>query len=329
MVFCLFCSIKFYIVKGEDGIMINSVLGEIDSNNLGVTLMHEHITWDRSGAEGINNYSIEEVVNTMLPYLLDLKKSGCDTFVDATTFGSGRDIKILIEFSKRTGLNILTNIGAWDGSNVEQKFIPNILKGKNIEEIVEIWTAEFLNGIDGTNVKPAYIKIALGDTGVITEFQEKILRAAARTSIKTKLPIQCHTIPANSAVKAVEIIEEEKLPLNKFIWVHGDVEQNSEIIMKLAKKGIWIEFDYLGRCKEFGWHLEALKNIIENDLLDRLLLSQDAGTFYFGEKNDRENILPYDRIFKEFIPYCLDNGISYEVFNKLLTENPIKVLNAD
>lgn len=97
----------------------------------------------------------------------------------------------------------------------------------------------------------------------------------------------------------------------------------------MLKKGIWIEFDYLGRCKEFSWHLEALKNIIENDLLDRLLLSQDAGTFYFGEKNDRENILPYDRIFKEFIPYCVDNGISYEVFHKLLTENPIKVLNAD
>ena len=309
--------------------MINSVLGKMDANNLGVTLMHEHITWDRSGAESTNEYSVEEVVNTMLPYLLDLKNSGCDTFVDATTFGSGRDIKILKECSKRTGLNILTNIGAWDGSDHEGKFIPNLLKGKNIEEIVEIWTAEFLNGIEGTNVKPAYIKIALGDTGVITEFQEKILRAAARTSIKTKLPIQCHTIPANSAVQAVAIVEEENLPLNKFIWVHGDVEKNFEIIMKLAQKGIWIEFDYLGRCSEFSWHTEAIKNMAENKFLDRLLLSQDAGTFYFGEKNDKDNILPYNRLFKEFIPYCNDNGISQETFHKLLIENPLKVLNID
>lgn len=309
--------------------MINSVLGKIDASNLGVTLMHEHITWDRSGAESENKYSVEEVVNTMLPYLLDLKNAGCDTFVDATTFGSGRDLAILMECSKRTGLNILTNIGAWDGSNIEGKFIPTILKGKSIDEIVEIWTSEFQNGINDTNVKPAFIKIALGDTGVITEFQEKILRAAVRTSIKTKLPIQCHTIPVISAVKAVKIIEEEKLPLNKFIWVHGDVEQNSEIIMKLAKKGIWIEFDYLGRCKEFSWHLETIKSLIENNLIDRLLLSQDAGVFYFGEKNHKESILPYDRIFKEFIPYCEYNGISHETFHKLLTENPLKVLNID
>lgn len=309
--------------------MINSVLGKIDDNNLGVTLMHEHITWDRSGAESTNKYSVEEVVNTILPYLSDLKSSGCNTFVDATTFGSGRDIKILMECSKRTGLNILTNIGAWDGSNTEEKFIPSLLKGKEIDEIVEIWTAEFLNGIEGTNVKPAYIKIALGDTGVITEFQEKLLRAAARTSIKTKLPIQCHTIPAISATQAVAIVEEENLSLNKFIWVHGDVEKNSEIIMKLFKKGIWIEFDYLGRCSEFSWYIEAIKNIAKNNLLDRLLLSQDAGAFYFGEKNDKDSILPYDKLFKEFIPYCKDNGISHEIFHKLLVENPLKVLNID
>lgn len=309
--------------------MINSVLGKINPNNLGVTLMHEHITWDRNGAESTNKYSIEEVVNTMLPYLLDLKNSGCNTFVDATTFGSGRDVKILMECSKRTGLNVLTNIGAWDGSDHEGKFIPNLLKGKSIEEIVEIWTSEFINGVEGTNVKPAYIKIALGDTGVITEFQEKILRAAARTSIRTKLPVQCHTIPANSAVQAVTIIEEENLPLDKFIWVHGDVENNSEIIMKLAKKGIWIEFDYLGRASEFSWYIEAIKNLAKNNLLDRLLLSQDAGTFYFGEINDENSILPFDRIFKEFIPYCNNNGISHEIFHKLLVENPLKVLDID
>lgn len=307
--------------------MINSVLGAIDASSLGVTLMHEHITWDRSGAESTNKYSVKEVVNTMLPYLLELKSSGCNTFVDATTLGSGRDIKILVECSKRTGLNILTNIGGWDGSNIEGKFVPILLKGKEIDEIVDIWTSEFLNGIEGTDIKPAYIKIALGDTGVITEFQEKLLRAAARTSIKTKLPIQCHAVPSNSAVQAVAIVEEENLLLNKFIWVHGDIEKNSEIIMKLLKKGIWIEFDYLGRCNEFSWYIEAIKNIAKSDFLDRLLLSQDAGAFYYGEKNDKDTILPYSRIFKEFIPYCKDNGISHEIFYKLLVENPLKVLN--
>lgn len=306
--------------------MINSVLGEVDFKNLGVTLMHEHITWDRNGAESATLYKIEDVVNTMVPYLLELKRAGCSTFVDATTLGSGRDIEVLIKCSEASGLNILTNIGAWDGSNHDGKFVPNIIKEKTIDEIVEIWTEQFFNGIEGTKVKPAYIKIALGDTGVITKFQEKILRAAARTSIKTKLPIQCHTIPADSAINAVKIVEEENLPLNKFIWVHSDVEQNLNVAMELAKKGIWIEFDYLGRVNDFKWHVEAIKKVIENNLLDHLLISQDAGTFYFGERNDKDSILPYDRLFKEFIPYCNDKGIGEEVFYKVLVENSLEVL---
>ncbi|GKX66478.1 phosphotriesterase family protein [Inconstantimicrobium mannanitabidum] len=306
--------------------MINSVLGKIHEKDLGITLMHEHIAWDSDGAKSINEYSLEDVIDTILPYLLDLKKSGCNTFVDATTLGSGRDLKILVECSKKSGLNILTNVGAWDGSDHECKFIPNSIKGKSIDEISEIWTQQYINGIEGTDIKPAYIKIALGDTGEITEFQEKILRAAARTSIKTSLPIQCHTIPAKSAVEAVSIIEEEKLQLNKFIWVHADVEKNTEIILKLAEKGIWMEFDFIGREKEFSWQIEALKYATKNNLLDRLLLSQDAGTFYFGKKNDKSTIIPYNRIFKEFIPQCIANGISKEIFQKLLVENPLKVL---
>jgi predicted metal-dependent phosphotriesterase family hydrolase len=59
------------------------------------------------------------------------------------------------------------------------------------------------------------------------------------------------------------------------------------------------------------------------------LISQDAGTFYFNEKNEKSTIFPFNRIFEEFIPYCIINGISHETFHKLLVENPIEVLNID
>lgn len=116
------------------------------------------------------------------------------------------------------------------------------------------------------------------------------------------------------------------MQLNKFIWVHADVEKNTEIILNLAEKGIWMEFDFIGREKEFSWQIQALKYATKNNLLDRLLLSQDAGTFYFGKKNDKSTIIPYNRIFKEFIPKCIASGISKEIFQKLLVENPLKVL---
>lgn len=307
--------------------MINTVLGEITPDKLGVTLMHEHIVWDWDGAESNNNHNLDKVVNRMLPFLLDLKKSGCDTLVEATTFGAGRDISILGECAKKSGLNIITNTGVWDGSDSPQKYTPNWLKRKKIDEIVEIWSAEYFKGIEGTQLKPAFIKIALGDTGEITEFQDTILRAAARTSLKTKMPVQCHTFSASSAIKAVSIIEEETLPFNKFIWVHADGENNINVIKQLAEKGIWVEFDCLARTTDFSWHVQTIKTMVSEGMLDRLLLSQDAGTFYFGEENTESSIFPYSRLFKEFIPSCVEQGISHDLFDELLIKNPLKVLD--
>lgn len=307
--------------------MINTVLGEITPDKLGVTLMHEHITWDWDGAESKNQYSIDEVVNTMLPFLLELKKSGCDTLVEATTLGAGKDVNVLIECAKKSGLNIITNIGVWDGGDKPQKYTPNLIKGKKIDEIVDIWSTEYFKGITGTNVKPSFIKIAIGDTGEITKFQDMILRAAVRTSIKTNLPIQCHTFSANSAIHAVNIIEEENLPLNKFIWVHADGEENMNIIKQLAQKGIWIEFDCLARTQDFSWHIQAIKKIIDEGMSGRLLVSQDAGTFYYGKKNTESTIFSYSRLFKEFIPLCKEHGIPQTLIDELLKSNPLKVLD--
>lgn len=307
--------------------MINTVLGSIAPEKLGVTLMHEHITWDWDGAQSKNEYSIDEVVNTMLPFLLDLKNSGCDTLVEATTLGAGRDINILVECAKKSGLNIITNTGVWDGGSIPQKYTPHILKGKRIHEIAEIWSEEYFRGIDGTQVRPSFIKLALGDTGEITEFQEIILRTAARTSIKTKLPIQCHTFSADSAVRAVSIIEEENLPHQKFIWVHADGEKNMDIIRQLSNKGIWVEFDCLARTKDFSWYVQTVKTMAKEGMSGSLLVSQDAGTFYYGQENTEGSIFPYSRIFKEFIPLCREHGIKQELFNELLIKNPLKVLD--
>lgn len=97
-------------------------------------------------------------------------------------------------------------------------------------------------GIDGTSVKPGLIKIALDD-GPISALQEKILRAAARTSLLTNLTIQCHAIFPQTVLQGVQILKEEKLPLNKFIWAHSDSNINLNIILKLANEGMWIELD--------------------------------------------------------------------------------------
>ncbi len=135
--------------------MIRTVLGEIQPAELGITLMHEHIIWDWNGAEknGRVPYSKKEIVDTMVPYLIELKRLGCQTLVEATTYGAGRDVDVLKACAMRTGLHIITNCGAWDGGKYRGKFIPDEIKNMDANKIAEAWVQEFQAGIDGTGIR--------------------------------------------------------------------------------------------------------------------------------------------------------------------------------
>lgn len=236
---------------------------------------------------------------------------------------------MLTRCAQRSGLNIVTNTGAWDGLDKQGKYVPEAIRDKDIDEIAEVWCSEFFDGIEGTSVRPGFVKIALGDGGKITELQERLLRAAARTANKTKLLLQCHSFRSAPAVQAAGIVEEENLPLDRFVWLHADGQKDLNAISGLARKGAWVEFDTLAEAKDLGPHVGLLRWALEQGLENRLLISQDAGAFYYGQKNDETTILPYDRIFEAFIPLCREQGIPQDLFTKLLIENAAKALDTE
>ncbi len=309
-------------------ILISTVLGPVKKEDLGVTLFHEHIVVNLFSADDQEkNYSTEEVVKYILPYLIEAKDKGCQTIVEATPLGLGRDLEVLVECSKKSGINIITCTGAWDGSNVRGKNVPKAIRESTIEEITAVWTKEFEEGIDDTGIKPGYIKLALGDEGEIFPLQEKLLRAAARTSKKTGKVIQCHIWEAFSLPKAVQIIEEEQLPYDRFIWVHADGQMDIEKILEFGKKGIWVEFDGIGAVEDFTKYPPAIRKLQEEKLLSQLLFGQDSGSYWIKEDEEEWPLRPYARFFKEFVPYCVKEGIDEELITKIITENSKRALS--
>ncbi|MCP4152389.1 MAG: hypothetical protein GY757_31920 [bacterium] len=301
--------------------MINTVTGSITKEDLGIVRMHEHILWAWTG-EAKRTYSRETVVNTMLPFLNDLKAHGCRTLVEATTHGAGRDVAVLKEISQKSGLNIVTNSGVWDGLDYGGIYVPEILKQIEIDGIADIWMKEFYYGIDGTGIKPGFIKLGFGDNDEITDFHKKCLMAAVKTSLNTGLIIQSHICSSKSASDAVTIIEEMNLPIEKFIWTHADFSHDIETILRLARKGIWVEINWwITEASDFDWHINAIKALERENLLNRLLISQDAGGFHNGE------VVPYTKVFTHFIPACKKNGITNEIFDTILIKNPAVALD--
>lgn len=300
--------------------MIYTVLGPIAESDLGITLMHEHIMVDYIGADGVSKdrYSLSEVVETMLPYLKELKKAGCQTLVDATPPGNGRDVQVLRECALRSGVNIVTCTGTF-----RDKGVSTAIRAMSIDEIVALWEEEFLEGIEETGIRPGFIKIALDD-GPISHLQRKILRAAARTSLRTGLPIQSHTILPATVREAAEVLKEEGLPFDHFIWTHSDCERDVAAMVEMGRRGMWLQIDSIGFFPQEE-HVQILKTLIKAGLLEQLLLSQDRGWYVVG-KDKGKYVNPYHPILTEFIPLCQRRGLTDAEIEQMLVKNPARVL---
>ncbi len=89
---------------------INSVLGPLDTVDIGFTLMHEHLIVASAGIT--QNYPELLGVNFMdriVDGLTQAKEGGVATVVDATTLDLGRDVNILAQASRLSGVNIIAS----------------------------------------------------------------------------------------------------------------------------------------------------------------------------------------------------------------------------
>jgi len=305
--------------KPEEQSFIGTVNGPIETENMGITLTHEHILVDFIGADstGYHRWNRTDVVKVVLPYLREIKELGCQTLVDCTPAYIGRDPLLLKILSDSSGLNILTNTGLYGARN--NKFLPPYAFCDSADKLAKRWIAEYQNGIEGTGIKPGLIKIGVDD-GRLSGFHRKLITAAARTHLATGLAIASHTGPAVPAFEQLEILEREGVSANAFIWVHAQAEKDLAKHVQAAQKGAWISLDGIGE-DNLDEYLAMIENLKDHGLLNRALISHDAGWYSPGEENGG-SFRGYTTIFEEFIPLLKEMGFSEENISQLLEVNP-------
>ena len=159
-----------------------TVRGWIDASEMGLTLPHEHALvsfqpyaeWARQP----HTYDRDEVVRVVLPHLRRLRELGCRTFVDATPMNVGRDVVLLRRLSEESGLHILTPTGNYAAR--ENAFLPPHVFALSAEALAERWIREWTDGIDGTEIRPGFIKLGFNGRA-LSDVERKLIRAAAIT----------------------------------------------------------------------------------------------------------------------------------------------------
>lgn len=299
---------------------IMTIKGWIGASEMGKTLIHEHFLVDFIGADRISNsrWNREKVVEKVLPYLIEIKALGVKTVLDCTPNFLGRDVNLLKMLSEQSGLQIVTNTGYYGAVN--NKYLPAWAFTETAEQLSKRWIEEFENGIDGTAIRPGFIKTAVDANGPLSALHRKLLQAAGLTHLQTGLTICSHTGLAKAAFEEIEVLKQIGVHPSAFVWVHAQAENQKIFHTKAAQEGTWVSLDGIGwgDTENYANSIDLMK---ANKVLPRLLISHDAGWYKPDEPNGGD-FIGFTTIFKKLLPMLRAKGFTKKDIEQLLVKNP-------
>jgi predicted metal-dependent phosphotriesterase family hydrolase len=303
-----------------------TVRGPVDVAQLGTTLVHEHVLVDFVGADKVSSsrYDAGEAFRAVLPHLVALKARGARTLVECTPAWLGRDPALLVRLSKASGLHIVTNTGYYGAA--QDKYLPPHAYEESAERLAERWTSEYRAGIEGTGVRPGFIKTGV-DAGPLSGVDRKLIRAAALCHGQTGLRIHCHTGDGTAAMDILSVLEEQRVSPAALVWVHAQNEKDHARHLRAAGAGAWIELDGVSE-DSVDAHVAAVMDLRRAGHLDKVLLSQDAGWYRVGEPGGGR-FRAYTFLFDGFLPALLRAGVTEAEVRTILVNNPARLLGLD
>jgi phosphotriesterase-related protein len=326
-------------VKAKPG-TVQTVLGPIDTAKLGFTQSHEHVCSTSAGFWGAWPELFggrAAFVKATVEKLKSYKAGGLDSFIDLTTLDLGRDIRLIEEVSKKSGVQIVACTGHWlDPSRS--------MNARTLEELVELFTKEIQVGIEGTPIKAGVIKVA-NDLEGITPFGDRLLRAASRTSKATGTPISTHTWALDKiGEKQAAIFEQEGVNPSKVCIGHSDDTPDVEYLTGLARRGYYIGMDRLPTGlpltpgtpppppnqvrATLDQRIASIKHLIDQGFANRVMLGTDypiglglGATATWGPR-DARNPDGINFVRAKAIPLLKKAGVQDAAIKTMTVENP-------
>jgi phosphotriesterase-related protein len=314
---------------------LNTVLGPVDSADLGFTLPHEHVGTNAAGLGHTYPEFIDRagIIEQSTAALKEAHAEGLRTMVDLSPFDLGRDIRGMQEVSRGSGVQIL----ACTGNHLA---VPRPFGDVSPDVIAPMYVRELEVGMEDTGVRAAIIKGA-SDRGGITPPQEVILRAAARAHLKTGAPISTHTwSPDRVGEQQVRILEEEGADLSRVYIGHSNDDTDLEYLLGLLAKGVWLGLDRYpgGRVPgtpDWEQRTEVAKKLIDAGYAHRIMLSHDYSVpkarhgAEVQEERRRANPDGFNFISRKVLPRLKELGATDQDIQQITVENPRRFLGGN
>ena len=265
---------------------IETVRGPIDTAQLGVTLMHEHVFV--LDTEIQQNYpedwgDEEQRIADAVVRLNQLKAAGVDAIVDLTVVGLGRYIPRIRRIADQTKIHIIVATGIYTYCDLPFYFHfrgPGTPLG-GPELLTEMFVRDIQEGIAGTGVKAGILKCATDAPG-LTKDVERALRATAQAHRRTGVPISTHTHARRRVgLDQQRIFREEGVDLSRVVIGHSGDTTDLGYLEELIANGSYIGMDRFGidTILPFEDRVNTVASMCERGHAGKMVLSHDAACY--------------------------------------------------
>ena len=333
---------------------VQTVLGAISPERLGVTLTHEHLLVDLSVVHPPNDsardfydkpVSLETLgriqyyatpnadnarlldVSTAIEEVMLYKQHGGDSLVDVTSIGIARDPTGLARISRATGVTVI--MGA---SYYVADAHPPEMRSLSEDDIAERIVRDVTEGADDTDIRSGVIG-EVGCSWPLADGERKVLRASARAQRLTGAPLLIHpgrdeTAPA----EIIEVLAEAGADLGRTIMGHLDrTVFLRDSLKSIAEAGCYLEWDLFGREESYYWpnpkidmpgdakRMDDIAWISSEGYGRRILVAHDICSKHrlksFGGHG-------YSYILGHIVPRMRTRGFDQEAIDDILVNNP-------
>lgn len=332
-----------------------TVRGLIEANDLGRTLIHEHLNIDlrpiliehgysltsqglfdcRSAAEARwnpgshpENYDLTDE-DLVAEEVALVQQHGVNCVVDATPVDLGRSPLALVRLSERLDLHVVMGAGWY----LEATHEP-LIRGWSVNRLRERLIAEFVDGVGDTGVRPGIIG-EIGTNAPVTASELRVVDAAAQAGSQTGLAVSIHLHPWGAeGNKVLDValsagVQPQRVLLNHLSTAVTDVTY----VRALLDRGVNVAFDLFGfdhsllgegRSAPSDWDVaHFVAELVRLGYINQLFISQDVGV---RSRLHRYGGWGYDHLLVHVVPLLLRCGLTTSDVDCLLVENPRRLV---
>lgn len=316
---------------------VNTVLGPVPDDDLGVVAIHEALLSVVPGAEHAFDVTMDraEIFETLAAKLTDFRDRGGETIVDSTGMFHGRDVRLLEALSRSTGVHIVASTGMGPEEMLGGYFLTpqtNPPTPWPAEKFADLFSKEVTEGMVVPRLErrsAAGLVTTAADRKGMTPTEESLFRGAARAALTTGVGVSIRY--GSDAVHDLDVVLDEGLPAERVLV--GGLDRRDAVAtgaaFDVARRGAFVGLDHVG-LDDDEEHVDdrerasLVMELVRAGHGHRILLSSNAIGVAKGQPASE---LPYSHVLSTFVPFLSGQGLSEQDVRGVLVDNPRELLS--